>query len=182
MARIFDWRGALGGAFALALLAPAAHAQEQAGILNCRLSGSPVSILIENQAIDCMFKQDDNSVPEHYVGKLSKVGANITVNGPGELMWGVVSSSRQLEPGALSGTYVGPGVSAKLGAGGGGSMLVGGSNNTISLQPFNVQAGTGLGITAGVESLSLEYVPEEPPPPRKGRRHRHHHHHHHHHH
>ena len=54
-------------------------------------------------------------------------------------------------------------------------MLVGGSDNTFSLQPFNIEAGTGLGWNAGVENLSLTYVPPPPPPVvRKHRlRHRH---------
>jgi lipid-binding SYLF domain-containing protein len=64
-------------------------------------------------------------------------------------------------------------VSAKIGVGGGGAILVGGSNNTFSLQPFNIEAGTGLGWNAGVESLTLTYVP--PPPPPVVKKHRRHH-------
>jgi hypothetical protein len=67
-------------------------------------------------------------------------------------------------------------VSAKVGVGGGGAMLVGGSDNTFSLQPFNIQAGSGLGWNAGVESLTLTYVPPPPPPePAPVKKHRRHH-------
>jgi hypothetical protein len=178
MSSIFGLKGVLGGVSVLAFLAPAAaFAGDRAGVLNCKLMGSGVSVLVENQMIDCLFQDNDEGMkPVRYTGKLTKVGANISVNGPGELGWGVVAATNKVGPGALAGEYVGPGATVKLGVGGGGALLVGGSNNTFSLQPLNVQAGTGLGVTAGVESLTLEYVPEPPPPPVKRHRHRHHHH------
>lgn len=171
-------RRALGGACALALLAPAAAlAGDRVGTLNCRLMGNSLSVLIENQQIDCMYRDEaEGGVPAHYTGTLTKVGPNITINGPGELGWGVVADTNHVGPGALAGNYVGPGVSAKVGVGGGGAALVGGSNSTFSLQPFNVQAGSGLGWNAGVESLTLAYVPP-PPPPSGSQGHTHHHHH-----
>lgn len=76
---------------------------------------------------------------------------------------------------AVTGAYAGPEVSVKVGVGGGGAILVGGSDNTFSLQPFQVEAGAGVGWTAGVERLTLAYVPP-PPPPMLRRRHVHHHH------
>jgi hypothetical protein len=160
---------ALGGACVLALLAPAAaFAGDRVGTLQCRLLGNDISVVVENQQIDCNYRDDaEGGAPAHYTGTLTKVGPNITVNGQGELGWGVVAATNHIGPGALAGSYMGPGVSAKVGVGGGGAMLVGGSDNTFSLQPFNVQAGTGLGWNAGVESLELTYVPPPPPPAHK---------------
>ena len=174
----FDLRRALGGVCVLALLAPAsAFAADRVGTLTCRLMGNGISVLIENQQIDCMYRDEaEGGVPARYTGTLTKVGPNITINGQGELGWAVVAATDHIGPGALAGNYMGPGVSAKIGVGGGGAMLVGGSDNTFSLQPFNVQAGTGLGWNAGVESLTLVYVP---PPATYGRRGGHSHHHHH---
>ena len=65
----------------------------------------------------------------------------------------------------------------KVGVGGGGALLVGGSNNTISLQPLEVETGKGFGLTAGAESLDLTFVPDVPPPvfPHSLRKHKHHH-------
>jgi hypothetical protein len=170
---------AVGAACILALLAPAsALAGDRVGTLNCRLMGNGLSVLIENQQVDCIYRDDaEGAAPSHYVGTLTKVGPNVTINGQGELGWGVVADTDHVGPGALAGNYVGPGVSAKIGVGGGGAALVGGSNNTFSLQPFNVQAGTGLGWNAGVESLTLVYVPPPPPPGGRRRGHSHHHHH-----
>lgn len=168
--------GVIGGAAVLALLAPvSAFAADRVGTLQCRLLGNDLSVIVENQQIDCTYRDDaEGATPAHYTGTLTKVGPNITVNGQGELGWGVVADTDHVGPGALAGNYMGPGVSAKVGVGGGGAMLVGGSNNTFSLQPFNIQAGTGLGWNAGVESLTLTYVPPpEPPVARHSHRHRH---------
>ncbi|RNJ49559.1 DUF992 domain-containing protein [Methylocystis hirsuta] len=164
--RKFFWGRALSGACALALLAPAsALAGDRIGSLQCRLLGNGISVLVENQQMDCIYRDDaEGAVPAHYVGALTKVGANVTINGPGELAWGVVSATSHIGPGALAGSYYGPGVSAKVVVGGGGAMLVGGSNDTFSLQPFSIEAGSGVGWTAGVERLTLAYVPPPPPP------------------
>jgi len=182
MSKRFSLGQVLGGACILALVAPAAaSAGDRVGTLTCRLLGNGISVLVENQQMDYIYRDDaEGFEPAHYTGALTKFGPNITINGPGELAWGVVAATNHIGPGALAGNYVGPGVSAKVGVGGGGAMLVGGSDNTFSLQPFNVQAGSGLGWTAGVESLTLAYVP--PPPPPEPHRHHHHHHHHHYHH
>ncbi len=174
-----DWKHILRGACLLAGLTPlAAFAGDRVGALECHTSGNGPAIIVENQTLDCVYEDDDEgAAPAHYIGKLTKVGANLNVNGPGELIWVVAAATNHLGPGALAGTYVGPEASAKIGAGGGGAILVGGSNNTVSLQPFTIEAGTGLGVTAGVERLELTYVPDEPPPAMRHKR-RHHPHHH----
>ena len=42
-----------------------------------------------------------------------------------------------------------------VGVGLGGNVLVGGSNNSIALQPLSVQGQVGLNVAAGLESLEL---------------------------
>ncbi len=61
----------------------------------------------------------------------------------------------RLAPGDLTGTYAGAQGSASLGVGVGGNVLVGGSNNTIALQPLSVQGSVGINLAAGLESLEL---------------------------
>ena len=117
--------------------------------------------------LDCVFSGTTTKAllaSVHYIGTLTKVGANITVNGAGEIVWLVGAATDNVGPGALAGDYVGPNGSLKVGVGGGGAVLVGGSGNTFSLQPVQMEAGTGLGLTAGIEKLSLAYVPNQPPP------------------
>jgi hypothetical protein len=38
-------------------------------------------------------------------------------------------------------------------------MLVGGSSDTISLQPLSIQGGTGLNVAGGFASVSLAFQP-----------------------
>ncbi len=169
-----DIARALGAAGVLSMLAPAAAiAGDRVGTLQCKLMGNSLTVLVENQQVDCNYRDTkEGAEPVHYTGVLTKVGPNITINGQGELGWGVVAeTSDPLGPGALAGEYAGGGVSGKIGVGGGGAMLVGGSNQTFSLQPFSIEAGSGLGWNAGVERLTLTYAPpEEPKPVKKSRK------------
>jgi hypothetical protein len=166
MTDIFKLGRALRGAMILtAALPAAAFAGDRIGVLECHLSGNGPSILVENQTVDCVFASDHaGGRRDHYVGKLTKIGANLSVNGKGDLLWGVVAATRRPGPGALAGDYAGPEASAKVGVGVGAAALVGGSSNTFSLQPVNVEGGAGLGFTAGVENLSLAYVADRPAP------------------
>jgi len=51
-------------------------------------------------ALDCVYEDEiAGGGPQHYIGKLTKVGANIGVNGPGDLVWGVVAETNALAPG-----------------------------------------------------------------------------------
>lgn len=134
------------------------------GALECHLSGNGPSVLVENQTVDCVFSGNAGARSDHYVGKLTKIGANMGVNGRGDLLWGVVAATGAHGHGALAGEYVGPEASAKVGVGVGAAALVGGSDKTFSLQPLNVEGGSGVGFTAGVESLSLAYVADRPAP------------------
>ncbi|HMK89131.1 MAG TPA: DUF992 domain-containing protein [Methylocystis sp.] len=150
-----------------AILAPAgASAQSsRVGALQCHLSGGVGMILAENQALDCVFKNDVGGAPSHYIGRLTNVGANIGISGPGQLIWAVVAATKEVGPGALAGDYVGAQGSVAVGAGPGGAVLVGGSNDTISLQPISVSVGTGVNLSAGLGNLNLQYMPVTPPPP-----------------
>ena len=67
----------------------------------------------------------------------------------------VFAPTRVLGPGDLAGTYGGASASATAVVGVGANVLVGGSNNTISLQPVSLQGQTGLGVAAGVAGLEL---------------------------
>ncbi len=86
---------ALCGAFLLAAFAPgAASAGERAGALECYLSGNNITVIVENQMLDCVFQGvDERMPPAHYVGTLTKVGANLTVNGHGNIIWLVAAAT-----------------------------------------------------------------------------------------
>ncbi len=134
------------------------------GVLQCHLSGGVGMILIENQALDCVYKGLSGQ-PQHYVGRLTNVGANIGISGPGVMIWNVLTATNKVGPGDLAGDYAGAQGSVAVGGGVGGAVLVGGSGNSISLQPVSVSVGTGLNVSAGIGNISLQYMPVTPPPP-----------------
>ena len=63
--------------------------------------------------------------------------------------------SSRVSQGVLRGNYVGASGSASLGPGVGANVLVGGSNQTISLQPLSVEGRTGVNLAVGVANLAL---------------------------
>jgi hypothetical protein len=69
------------------------------------------------------------------------------------LQWAVLAPTRQIGPGEQAGNYVGAASSATVGVGDGANALIGGSNNTIALQPLSLQVQTGLSNSAGIAGL-----------------------------
>lgn len=159
----------------LAALAPtSASAEAYTGSLECSYAGGEGGLVVESLKLDCTYEDEDGSPAEHYVGELTNVGAVIGVTGPGDLAWGVLFESRKVAAGALAGEYVGPHGAFAVGGGIGASVLVGGSNSSVSLQPIAVQGGTGLNISAGIAHLTLQYAPEAQPRHHRKHHHRHH--------
>jgi hypothetical protein len=70
-----------------------------------------------------------------------------------------VSSDTRTEAYSLEGTYVGGMASAALGIGAGASVMFGGGDKNISLQPIAIETSTGLGAALGIGYLTL--VPDE---------------------
>lgn len=163
--RIFRRRLLTVSLFAALVPAAASGQSAKVGTLVCHISGGVGMILMENQALDCVFQDASGASPSHYIGRLTNVGVNIGISGPGQLVWGVVAATSTVAPGALAGDYVGAQGSVAAGVGAGGAVLVGGSDKTISLQPVSVSAETGLNLSAGVGNINLQYMPVTPPPP-----------------
>ena len=104
--------------------------------------------------LGCVLRAD--GMPEdRYVATIRKVGLDLGITQETALAWGVYAPVARLWPGDLSGDYVGAQGSASVGVGLGGNVLVGGSANSIALQPLSVQGQVGLNVAAGLESLEL---------------------------
>ncbi|HYZ47898.1 MAG TPA: DUF992 domain-containing protein, partial [Sphingomonas sp.] len=86
---------------------------------------------------------------------IRKVGLDLGITQESALAWGVYAPVARLGPGDIAGDYAGAQGSATLGVGVGGNVLIGGSNNSIALQPLSVQGQVGVNIAAGLESLEL---------------------------
>lgn len=151
----------LAGLAATLLVASSAAAQAQQpmqrvqiGVLECR-GGASIGFIVGSVTnLGCVLRAD--GLPEdRYVATVRKVGLDLGITQESALAWGVFAPVARLGPGDLAGNYVGVQGSATLGVGVGGNVLVGGSNNTIALQPLSLQGQVGLSIAAGLESLEL---------------------------
>jgi Protein of unknown function (DUF992) len=140
----------------LAALAGAAHAQDrvQVGVLECR-GGASIGFVVGSVTnLGCVLRVQ--GFPEdRYIATIRKVGLDLGITQETALAWAVHAPVNRLGPGDLAGEYAGAQGSASVGVGGGGNWLVGGSNNTIALQPLSLQGQVGLNIAAGLESLEL---------------------------
>jgi len=126
----------------------------QVGILECR-GGASIGFIVGSVTnLGCVLRVD--GMPEdRYVATIRKVGVDLGITEESALSWAVFAPSVRLGPGDLSGNYAGAQGSASVGVGVGGNALVGGSNNSIALQPLSVQGQVGLNVAAGLESLEL---------------------------
>ncbi len=126
----------------------------QVGVLECR-GGASIGFIVGSVTnLGCVLRVD--GMPEdRYVATIRKVGLDLGITQESALAWGVFAPVARLGPGDLAGNYAGVQGSATLGVGAGGNLLVGGSNNTIALQPLSLQGQVGLSIAAGLESLEL---------------------------
>lgn len=126
----------------------------QVGILECR-GGASVGFIVGSVTnLGCVLRVD--GMPEdRYVATIRKIGLDLGITQESALAWGVYAPVARLGPGDLSGDYGGAQGSATLGVGVGGNVLVGGSNNSIALQPLSLQGQVGVNVAAGLESLEL---------------------------
>lgn len=143
-------------AAALLISAGGAQAQQpvQAGVLECR-GGASIGFIIGSVTNLACVMRSPGLPDDFYVATVNKVGLDIGITEQTALAWAVFAPVNQLRPGDLSGQYAGVQGSASWGAGLGANVLVGGSNNTVALQPASIQGQVGLSIAAGLETLTL---------------------------
>jgi hypothetical protein len=140
----------------LAASATAATAQDriQLGVLEC--SGSTASFVVGSVTeMGCVFRPGGGAQAEPYHATLRCAGVDLGFAQQIVVAWAVYAPSRGSPRYDLSGNYGGAAASATIGIGLGANALVGGSGNTIALQPLSGQAQTGLSVAAGVASLEL---------------------------
>ena len=143
---------------ALALGSPAQAQAVKAGVLTCNVSSGFGFIFGSSRSINCTFAPAGGA-PQHYVGSIDKFGVDFGFTKGGVLVWTVLAPTTSPAPGSLNGSYGGATASATVGAGVGANVLVGGSGNSISLQPLSIEGNTGLNVAAGVAALTLTYQP-----------------------
>jgi hypothetical protein len=150
----------MAAAAALTVLSDAAAAQSrvQAGVLECRGSGTTGFIIGSIHELACVFRTD-YAPPIRYTAIVRKLGLDIGITEQSTLAWGVLAPTARIGPGDLAGTYAGVSAGAAVGVGVGANALIGGSNNTFALQPLSVEGQAGVNVTLGVAALELRYGP-----------------------
>lgn len=140
----------------LALPAAAQGSRVEIGLLNCLVEGGAGFVVGSSKDISCTFQPADNRPAENYFGVINKFGLDVGVTGQTVMQWLVLApTSDPFGPGALAGNYVGASAEATVAVGVGANVLVGGSNQTFTLQPVSLQAQTGLNLAVGVSELQL---------------------------
>jgi hypothetical protein len=142
-----------------AMVGPAAaQSAVNVGTLTCNVASGWGFIFGSSKAVNCTFAGVGGRY-EHYTGNITKFGADIGYTSGGVLVWTVVAPVGAMVPGALGGNYAGATASATVGVGVGANALIGGSNNTIALQPLSIEGNTGLNVAAGVAGIQLNPAP-----------------------
>ncbi|WP_334146441.1 DUF992 domain-containing protein [Hyphomicrobium sp.] len=135
--------------------ASAQNARMVAGTLTCRGNGTIGLILGSSQRMDCVFQRSKGGAKVNYTARITRIGLDLGVTGRNTMVWTVLSSTTDPEARALVGRYGGVAANASLGVGVGANALIGGSSESIVLQPLSVQVQTGVNVAAGVKGLTL---------------------------
>ncbi|MDX2205405.1 MAG: DUF992 domain-containing protein [Hyphomicrobiaceae bacterium] len=139
------------------LLGQPAYAQGtiEIGTLTC-VGGEGVGLVVgSKKTYQCRFAPNGGGRPEGYEATVTKIGLDVGATGKSTMIWTVLAASQARRAGALAGTYAGAAADVAVGVGGGAKLLVGGSNNSITLQPLSVQGQTGLNLAVGVAGMTL---------------------------
>ncbi len=146
----------LGIATTAVLTASQAQSQQgvQLGVLNCRGGASMGFVVGSVTNLGCVLTGTGRP-DQPYVATVRKVGLDLGITEQTALSWAVFAPVNYSGPGDISGNYAGAQSSASVGVGVGANVLVGGSQNSIALQPLSLQGSVGLNVAAGLQSLEL---------------------------
>jgi hypothetical protein len=159
----------------LAAAAPTgALANIEVGGLSCISPGGVGAVVGAVLNFNCVFVPSAGGRPRRYAGVIRRVGLDLGYTQNVGLGWTVFAATAVIHPGDLAGSYAGVQAGASFGVGLGANVLVGGSNNSIALQPVSAQAQGGLNVAAGLAGLELQPVADIGPAPVHIRHRRHH--------
>ncbi|WP_394687959.1 DUF992 domain-containing protein [Hoeflea sp.] len=140
---------------------PARADSLELGVLECVVDGGTGFIFGSSKELACEFiPANDSEAREPYFGVINKYGIDIGFTDTSVIQWAIVAPTTdyQYRLGSLAGTYRGVAAEASATAGAGVNVLVGGSEDTLSLQPVSVQTQEGVNIALGVAELELRSV------------------------
>jgi hypothetical protein len=145
-------------ALAMPAFAGKSTAGTKIGVMTCEtVPHTGFTLLIHSTVnIKCRFESTDGSGVEHYMGETGiSLGVDLSSNIKKQLVYTVFAADFKSGSYKLAGKYAGVGASASIGAGVGAQVLVGGNNDSISLQPV-IEGNTGVGVSAGITYLYIQ--------------------------
>lgn len=155
-------------AIAAAVPANAQDGRVRAGVLNCEGPGQTSFIFGSVTEMGCVFKPEYGQ-PQRYHAKITRFGLDIGVTTANALAWAVFAPTKRIGPGEIAGGYGGVAAGAAVVVGGTANVLLGGSHNSVALQPLSLVGSRGANVVAGIAGLDLYAVEGRPV-----RHHRHH--------
>jgi hypothetical protein len=149
-------------AIAVAMIASAVAVDDAAaqpaappgGQLKCHVDSGMGFIVGSSREVECVFTPTAG-YPEHYTGRINKIGLDVGWVKGGTLLWAVLSPGLTKGPGALAGNYVGATAEVTAGVGAGANALVGG--NKVVLNPLSMSGDIGFDLAGGIADLDLIY-------------------------
>src|SRR5271166_811365 len=126
----------------------------RAGVLTCDVASGWGFVFGSTRDLRCTYSDNNGSV-EQYTGHIDKFGVDIGHHAGGVVAWAVLAPTTNVTAGALAGTYGGVTGGAAFGLGASANLLVGGSEQTISMQPLSVEGMTGVNVAAGIAQIVL---------------------------
>lgn len=147
----------LSSIFAASMVAGSAFSQSGAelGTLTCKVEGVSNIVVYTKQTFDCSFKRSNGEI-EAYDGVIKSYGVDLSIKQDFTLVWGVLAPTDTANmPDSIAGTYSGVGADIALAVGVGAKVLVGGGENSFTLQPVSVAGVTGGGASLGVQQFVL---------------------------
>ncbi|MDF1607857.1 DUF992 domain-containing protein [Hoeflea sp. YIM 152468] len=137
---------------------PARADSVELGLLECAVEGGTGFVFGSSKDLACEYTPaNDSEAKEAYFGVVNKFGIDIGVTGATLIEWVVLAQTTdyQYQPGSLAGDYRGVSAEASAAAGAGVNILVGGSEQTFTLQPVSVQAQEGVNVAVGIAEIQL---------------------------
>jgi uncharacterized protein DUF992 len=125
------------------------------GTLTCHGHGGVGLIFGSKENMRCEFQTAISGRTFRYAATITKVGLDIGFTGESTLVWTVLGSTTDMPGEALEGSYGGVTAGVAVGIGGNANALIGGSAQSVVLQPVSVAGQTGLNLSAGVAGLTL---------------------------
>lgn len=130
-------------------------ASVEAGTLTCDLHDRVNLVVYSKNRFKCSFNPLGEGPEEAYTAEIKNLGVDLEITNTEQVVWAVLAPSSDVEQGALAGRYGGVSASISAGAGLGAKALIGGLEDSFTLQPLSITGTTGVGAAVTLSGLTL---------------------------